>query len=165
RPPRRRCGPSAWCRGCRCVTPTPPNSPSSCASPPGPSGPPLHGRGATMRPWRSPLGGHPPTPGSSSRLAVAGLVALFLAGCVKQDAPGVGIQKLAADIVFGVKPQAETPPPNLNPGQAGEGDVTTYVPDGSAAAGDFTVPSSGSFSGPNSPKPRLPRLTPLNPPR
>jgi len=118
-----------------------------------------------MRPWRSPLGGHPPTPGSSSRLAVAGLVALFLAGCVKQDAPGVGIQKLAADIVFGVKPQAETPPPNLNPGQAGEGDVTTYVPDGSAAAGDFTVPSSGSFSGPNSPKPRLPRLTPLNPPR
>ena len=53
----------------------------------------------------------------------------FLAGCVKQDAPGVGIQKLAADIVFGVKPAPETPPPNLAPGQVGPGDATTYVPD------------------------------------
>ena len=59
-----------------------------------------------MRPWRS----------SSVRLTVAGLAALLLAGCVKQDAPGVGIQKLAADIVFGVKPAADTPPPNLDPG-------------------------------------------------
>ncbi len=77
-----------------------------------------------MRPWHR----------SSRRLVVAGIAALFLAGCVKQDAPGVGIQKLAADIVFGVKPQADTPPPNLTPGQAGQGDATTYVPDGSAAS-------------------------------
>ena len=103
--------------------------------------------------------------GNAGRLAVAGVAALLLAGCVKQDAPGVGVQKLAADIVFGVKPATDTPPPNLEPGQAGPGDATTYVPDaGSAAAGPTT--GGGDFSsGPNAPRPRLPRVTPLNPPK
>ena len=71
-------------------------------------------------------------------LAVAGLAALMLAGCVKQDPPGVGVQKLAADIVFGVKPAADTPPPNLEPGQAGPGDATTYVPD-AGSSGDSSA--------------------------
>ncbi|HEV7862333.1 MAG TPA: hypothetical protein VGR20_06520 [Acidimicrobiia bacterium] len=99
------------------------------------------------------------------RLAIAGVAALMLAGCVKQDAPGVGIQKLAADIVFGVKPAADTPPPNLDPGQAGPGDATTYVPDpGSFGAG--TAPGGGDFSsGPARPGPRLPRVTPIAPPK
>ena len=100
------------------------------------------------------------------RLAVAGLAALFLAGCVKQDAPGVGVQKLAADIVFGVKPAADTPPPNLEPGQAGPGDATTLVPEaGSGSSFDAGPAAGGDFSGPTAPRARLPRLTPLNPPR
>ena len=56
--------------------------------------------------------------------------ALFLAGCVERDAPGVGIQKLAADIVFGVKPAGRHAAAQPHPGQAGQGDATTYVPDG-----------------------------------
>jgi hypothetical protein len=98
------------------------------------------------------------------RLAVAGLAALLLTGCVKQDAPGVGIQKLAADIVFGVKPAAETPPPNLAPGQVGPGDATTYVPDSSTAFDKGAAFGGGDFSGPaGRPGPRLPRVTPLAP--
>jgi hypothetical protein len=106
-----------------------------------------------MRPWHS----------SSRRLVLAGTAALLLAGCVQQDPPGVAIQKLAADIVFGVKPPVDVPPPNLNPGQAGEGDATTYVPDG-AAGTDAPEPPAGSFSGPR-PKVGRPRLTPVTPPK
>jgi hypothetical protein len=102
----------------------------------------------------------------SRPLAVAGLAALLLAGCVKQDAPGVGVQKLAADIVFGVKPAVDTPPPNLEPGQAGPGDATTYVPEpGAGSSFDAGPAAGGDFSGPNAPRARLPRVTPLNPPR
>jgi hypothetical protein len=120
-----------------------------------------------VRPWRSRLGGHPPTPGPSVRLAVAGLAALLLAGCVKQDAPGVGIQKLAADIVFGVKPAADTPPPNLDPGPVTGGDATTYLPDTSSPAADpGTAFGGGGFSGPTGRTgPRLPRVTPIAPPK
>src|SRR5207248_4804058 len=89
-----------------------------------------------------------------------------ISGCVKQDAPGVGVQKLAADIVFGVKPAVDTPPPNLEPGQAGPGDATTYVPEpGTGSAFDAGPAAGGDFSGPNAPRARLPRVTPLNPPR
>src|SRR5438132_4932232 len=106
-----------------------------------------------MRPWRS------------SPLMGAGLAALLLAGCVQQGPPGVGVQKLAADIVFGVKPAANTPPPNLEPGQAGPGDATTYVPD-ARPVGDSSAFGGGDFSsGPARPGPRLPRITPLNPPK
>jgi hypothetical protein len=99
------------------------------------------------------------------RLAVVGLAALLLAGCVERDKPGVAIQKLAADIVFGVKPADETPPPNLSPGQAGPGDATTYVPDGSAASDSGSAFGGGDFSGPSNPRARLPRVTPLAPPK
>src|SRR5258705_1902836 len=102
-----------------------------------------------MRPWRS------------SPLMGAGLAALLLAGCVKQDAPGVGVQKLAADIVFGVKPATDTPPPNLEPGQAGPGDATTYVPDSGGGSSDAGPDAAGDFSGPLRPKVGRPRLTPL----
>jgi hypothetical protein len=90
---------------------------------------------------------------------------MFLAGCVERDKPGVAIQKLAADIVFGVKPADETPPPNLSPGQAGPGDATTYVPDGASAADPGSAFGGGNFSGPSSPRSRLPRVTPLAPPK
>ncbi len=106
-----------------------------------------------MQQWRSPR-----------RLMVAGLAALLLAGCVKQDPPGVGIQKLAADIVFGVKPATDTPPPNLEPGLAGQGDATTYVPDGSTGDEEPPAPGDGDFSGPARPKRGVPRL-PLSPPK
>ncbi len=101
------------------------------------------------------------------RLVVAGLAALLLAGCVKQDPPGVGIQKLAADIVFGVKPADATPPPNLEPGQAGPGDATTYVPEAQAPSNPGSAfGGGGNFSGPTGrPGPRLPRVTPLAPPK
>jgi hypothetical protein len=99
------------------------------------------------------------------RLAVAGLAALLLAGCVKQDAPGVGVQKLAADIVFGVKPAKDTPPPNLEPGQAGPGDATTYVPDAPSSGGSSGFGGGDFASGPARPGARLPRVTPLNPPK
>jgi hypothetical protein len=107
-----------------------------------------------MQPWRS-----------SRRLMVAGLAALLLAGCVKQDPPGVGIQKLAADIVFGVKPPADTPPPNLDPGQAGPGDATTYVPEAQAPSDPPAAFGDGSFSRPKRGSARLPRVTPLAPPK
>jgi len=98
------------------------------------------------------------------RLAVAGLAALLLSGCVKQDAPGVGIQKLAADIVFGVKPPAATPPPNLDPGQVGPGDATTYVPDTASPSDQSAAFGGGDFSGPAGRSgPRLPRITPTAP--
>src|SRR5207253_10076187 len=102
-----------------------------------------------MRPWRS------------SPLMGAGLAALLLAGCVQQGPPGVGVQKLAADIVFGLKPAADTPPPNLEPGQARPGAATTYVP---AARTCIAAPTAGPgdcSSGPACPRPRLPRLTPI----
>ena len=101
------------------------------------------------------------------RLAVAGLAALFLAGCVERDGPGVAIQKLAADIVFGVKPAVETPPPNLTPGQAGPGDATTYVPQAPVpSSGSEAAFGGGNFSGPTGRAgPRLPRVTPLAPPK
>src|SRR4051794_19407672 len=101
--------------------------------------PPPHGRRTTVLPWPEPNRRSSPRHDRgherrlARRLAVAGLAALLLTGCVKQNAPGVGIQKLAADIVFGVKPAAETPPPNLAPGQVGPGDATTYVPDAASA--------------------------------
>ena len=108
-----------------------------------------------MPPWRS-----------SRRLLAAGLAAVFLTGCVERDAPGVGIQKLAADIVFGVKPPAETPPPNLEPGQAGPGDATTYVPEAPSPADQSAAFGGGNFSGPTGrPGPRLPRVTPIGPPK
>jgi hypothetical protein len=100
-----------------------------------------------------------------SPLAVAGLAALLLSGCVRQGPPGVGVQKLAADIVFGVKPATDTPPPNLEPGQAGPGDATTYVPDTSGGAFDAGPPGAGDFSGPARPKVGRARLTPLTPPK
>lgn len=105
-----------------------------------------------MQPWRN-------------RLTIAAVAALFLAGCVERDAPGVGIQKLAADIVFGVRPATDTPPPNLDPGPAGRGDATTYVPE----PGSFAFPATGGgdFSlRPGRPSgPRSPRVTPLAPTR
>jgi hypothetical protein len=101
---------------------------------------------------------------SSRRFLVAGVAAVLLAGCVKQDAPGVAVQKLAADIVFGVKPADKTPPPNLDPGQVGPGDATTYVPDPSTAFDQGPGFGDGNFSGPTpTPGPRLPRVTPLAP--
>jgi hypothetical protein len=97
------------------------------------------------------------------RLAVVGLAALVLSGCVKQGPPGVGVQKLAADIVFGVKPPAVTPPPNLDPGQVGPGDATTYVPDAGTSFDQSGAFGGGDFSGPTGSGPRLPRLTPAAP--
>jgi hypothetical protein len=116
--------------------------------------------------WRSSPRGRRGQERRLSRLALAGVTALLLAGCVKQDAPGVGIQKLAADIVFGVKPAPETPPPNLDPGQVGPGDATTYVPDSSSGFDQGTAFGGGDFSGPARTRgPRLPRVTPLAPPK
>jgi hypothetical protein len=82
-------------------------------------------------------------------------VTALTAGCVEQDPPGVGIQKLSADIVFGVKPaDAPAPPANLAPGWVqGEGVPVTYAPSGPAIA-------PGLKTG----RPRLP-ITPLTPPR
>jgi hypothetical protein len=100
-----------------------------------------------MRPWRS-------------GVPVAGLAALLLAGCVQPGPPGVGIQKLAADIVFGVKPPTDTPPPNLEPGPVGAGDATTYLPDGSAPAP--AAPGDAGSALPPKSGPRA-RLTPLQP--
>jgi hypothetical protein len=97
-------------------------------------------------------------------LVIAALAALFLAGCVERDAPGVGIQKLAADIVFGVKPATDTPPPNLDPGQVGAGDATTYVPalSGAAASDPFL---DGDFSSGRARPGRVRPVTPITPPK
>ena len=99
---------------------------------------------------------------------MAGLAALFLAGCVERDGPGVAIQKLAADIVFGVEPPTTTPPPNLTPGQVAPGDPTTYVPQIPGPASDPAAAfggGGGDFSGPaGRGRPRRPRVTPLAPP-
>ncbi len=97
---------------------------------------------------------------------MAGVATLLLAGCVNQGAPGVGVQKLAADIVFGAKTGVPLPP-NLAPGQVRPGEATTYVPGpASAAAGGAGSEASddGDFdSGPG--RGRLRPVTPLNPPR
>src|SRR4051794_9636519 len=97
-------------------------------------------------------------PSRNTRLMVAGLAALMLAGCVKQDAPGVGIQKLAADIVFGVKPADTTPPPNLQPGQAGPGDAHAVGP----GAPEPARPAGGNRFG-NFPRPARPPRPPPAP--
>src|SRR5207237_595789 len=116
-----------------------------------PSAPPTlkpPGRRTTMSQWR--------------RCTFAALAALMLAGCVKRGPPGVGVQKLAADIVFGVKPATDTPPPNLEPGQAGPGDATTYAPDAGVSGSVSTVDGGPvALQRPRS-GPRA-RLTPLQP--
>jgi len=97
---------------------------------------------------------------------VAGLAAALLAGCVKQGPPGVGMQKVAADIVFGLKPGAPLPP-NLEPGQVGPGEPTTYVPGPASAAGGAGAgaPDEADFdSGPGGSR-RVRFVTPLNPAR
>ena len=100
------------------------------------------------------------------RCRLIGLVVamgIVAAGCAQPDPPGVGVQKLAADIVFGVKPPPpDAPPANTTPGFGGlTGDATTYVPGSSRS---YPEPS---FPAPRAPRPpsRLPRPTPLNPPR
>jgi hypothetical protein len=92
------------------------------------------------------------------------MAAALLAGCVERDTPGVGIQKLAADIVFGVRPPVDTPPPNLQPGQAGSGDATTYVPAAGLGGSDPFLEGIGLDSGAGGPR-RRPRVTPLAPQR
>jgi hypothetical protein len=99
------------------------------------------------------------------RLVAAGLgLATLLTACVEPDPPGVGVQKLAADIVFGVKPPSpDTPPANLAPGAAGQGDAITYVPPVSPSADRLPdIPAPRSPRPPNS---RLPRPTPLASPK
>lgn len=94
------------------------------------------------------------------RNLLLGLVVVGLtAGCVEQDPPGVGIQKLSADIVFGFEPaDPPAPPANLAPGPVnGEGVPVTYVPSLTAAP-SVTSPALRSL------RPRLP-LTPLTPAR
>jgi hypothetical protein len=103
-----------------------------------------------------------------ARLAVAGVALLAVsAGCVKPDPPGVGIQKLAADIVFGVKPPApDAPPPNLIPGQAGEDYAITFLPPSFPSAARFPDQGGSADSRPaRPPSSRLPRPTPLSAPR
>lgn len=99
---------------------------------------------------------------------LAAVVALALtAGCVEPDPPGVGIQKLAADIVFGVKPPPpDVPPPNLVPSPVGEGDVLTFVPPALPSPG--RIPPPPVVAAPRPPRPpssRLPRPTPLASPK
>jgi hypothetical protein len=91
---------------------------------------------------------------------------LLTSGCVRQGPPGVGVQKLAADLVFGMPP-GTTPPPNLAPGEVGPGDATTYVPvpASSAAGAGPEAPDEDDFdSGPGGHGPLRP-VTPLNPAR
>ncbi len=101
-----------------------------------------------MRPWREPL-----------LLLVA--LGMVTAGCAQPDPPGVGVQKLAADIVFGVKPPPpDAPPANTVPGYDGlSGDATTYLPGPSRS---YATPSFPSRA-PRLPSTRQPRPTPLNP--
>jgi hypothetical protein len=97
--------------------------------------------------------------------SLAPFIALFIvgAGCAQADPPGVGVQKLAADIVFGVKPPPpDAPPANTSPGSDGlTGDATTYVPVGSSRS--FPTPSFPAPRAPRPPSTRQPRPTPLNP--
>jgi hypothetical protein len=104
------------------------------------------------------------SPWPSRRFTLAGVaLALLATGCVRPDPPGVGVQKLAADIVFGVKPPApDTPPPNLAPGAAGPGDAVTYVPSPASPEPSFGLPA---FREPRSLSAKLPRPTPLSAPR
>jgi len=102
---------------------------------------------------------------SPKRLISAGLVLLAAAGCVEPDPPGVGVQKLAADIVFGVKPlDPDTPPANLSPGGY-EADAVTYVPATSVGALPPGSPPGSSTRAARPPSTRLPRPTPLAPPK
>lgn len=106
--------------------------------------------------------------GAPLRLAAAlAVLVASAAGCVDPDPPGVGIQKLAADIVFGVKPPPpDVPPPNLAPSPVGEGDVLTFVPPALPSAG--RIPPPPVVAAPRPPRPpssRLPRPTPLAAPK
>jgi hypothetical protein len=110
--------------------------------------------------WPSPS--RLPTERAATAL-VLGLM-LLLTACVEPDPPGVGVQKLAADIVFGVTlPSADTPPANLAPGAAGQGDAVTYVPPVSPLAG--RLPDIPAPRAPRPPNSRLPRPTPLSSPK
>jgi len=95
-------------------------------------------------------------------LSIVVAVGAVTAGCAQPDPPGVGVQKLAADIVFGVKPPPpDAPPANTRVGTGYEGDATTYVPVGPSQS----YPTS-AFPAPRAPRPpstRQPRPTPLNP--
>ena len=110
-----------------------------------------------------------PSPDRNRRSrVVAALVAVLAltAGCAQQDPPGVGVQKLAVDIVFGVKPPApDAPPPNLAPGAA-DGEAVTYVPPALPSLKSLRAPGAPAF---NTRPPRLPagrlRPTPLTPAR
>jgi hypothetical protein len=98
-------------------------------------------------------------------LSIVVAVGAVTAGCAQPDAPGVGVQKLAADIVFGVKPPPpDAPPANTAPGYGGlTGDATTYVPVGSSRT--YPTPAFPAPRAPRPPSTRLPRPTPLNPTR
>lgn len=95
-------------------------------------------------------------------LSVVVAVGAVTAGCAQPDPPGVGVQKLAADIVFGVKPPApDAPPANTGVGGDGlSGDATTYVP---APSRIYPTPSFPAPRAPRAPTTRQPRPTPLNP--
>jgi len=98
----------------------------------------------------------------SRLLSIVVAVGAVTAGCAQPDPPGVGVQKLAADIVFGVKPPPpDAPPANTSPGYDGlSGDATTYVP---GASGSYPTPSFPPPRAPRTPTTRQPRPTPLNP--
>jgi hypothetical protein len=100
----------------------------------------------------------------SRLLSVVVAVGALTAGCAQPDPPGVGIQKLAADIVFGLKPPPpDAPPANTAPGTDGlTGDATTYVP---GASQSYPTPSFPAPRAPRLPSGRQPRPTPLNPTR
>jgi hypothetical protein len=97
-------------------------------------------------------------------LSILVAVGVLTAGCAQPDPPGVGVQKLAADIVFGVKPPPpDAPPANTTPGTDGlTGDATTYVPGPSRS---YPTPSFPAPRAPRPPTTRQPRPTPLNPTR
>lgn len=103
-------------------------------------------------------------PRSHKGLFVALAVSVLGAACVEQDPPGVGVQKLAADIVFGVEPASEAPPPNQIPSSPGVADPVTYVPAAPTRkpAPAFTPPTFPVRT-PRPPSTRLPRPTPLSP--
>ncbi|MGH9004753.1 MAG: hypothetical protein ACRDYV_16635, partial [Acidimicrobiia bacterium] len=108
-------------------------------------------------------GQSPRMPRRTGTLAPFVAVFVLAAGCAQPDPPGVGVQKLAADIVFGVKPPPpDTPPANTIAGGGGyTGDATTYVP----YPQSYPTPSFPAPRAPRPPTTRLPRPTPLNPPK